>query len=180
GQEVETLKINYRSSAQISKFAFDVLGDLREDDEIPPSSRQGPPVETFRFADLGACIFFLAEALLALADSEPDATVAIITPSAQISASYFSALARSDIARLRLVRDNDFSFAPGVEITELEPVKGLEFDYVILVDVNSHDYPDTPRARRSLHVAATRAIHQLWVISSDRPSPLLAGLTESA
>ncbi|MFP6663219.1 MAG: 3'-5' exonuclease [Deltaproteobacteria bacterium] len=180
GQEVETLKINYRSSAPISKFAFDVLGDLREDDEIPSSSRQGPPVEHFRFADLGACIFFLAEALLVLTESEPDATVAIITPSERVSASYFSALERSDIARLRLVRDNDFSFAPGIEITELEPVKGLEFDYVILVDVNTRDYPDTPRARRTLHVAATRAIHQLWVISSDRPSPLLKGLAEPA
>ena len=150
---------------------LELLG--REDDEVPPSSRQGPPVELFSFGDTGAAVFFLAEALLALATSEPEATVAIITPSAQLSASWFSALSRSDIPRLRLVRDNDFRFRPGIEITELEPVKGLEFDYVILVDVNAQHFPDTPRARRALHVAATRGIHQLWAISTDRPSPLL-------
>ncbi|MDG2303491.1 MAG: AAA family ATPase [Candidatus Binatia bacterium] len=174
GQEVETLKINYRSSAQISKFAFDVLGDLREDDELPPSSRQGPPVEMFQFTDTGACVFFLADALQALSDAEPMATVALITPSPEISAQYYSALARSEIPRLRLIREYDFSFKAGIEITELEPVKGLEFDYVILLDVNSVHMPETPRARRGLHVAATRAIHQLWVISTDKPSPILA------
>ncbi len=173
GQEVETLKINYRSSAQISKFAFDVLGDLREDDERPPSSRQGPPVEMFRFTDTGACVFFLAEALHALADTEPMATIALITPSQEISAQYYAALARSEIPRLRLVREYDFSFKAGIEITELEPVKGLEFDYVIILDANAVHMPNTPRARRGLHVAATRAIHQLWVISTDKPSPIL-------
>ncbi len=173
GHEVETLKINYRSSAQISKFAFDVLGDLREDDERPTSARQGPPVETFHFTDTGACVFFLSEALEALAESEPMATVALITPSPEISAQYHAALQRSEIPRLRLVRDYDFSFKPGIEITELEPVKGLEFDYVVILDANSVHWPNTPAARRSLHVAATRAIHQLWVISTDTPSPLL-------
>ena len=74
---------------------------------------------------------------------------------------------------LGVLLDQGFSFSPGIEITELEPVKGLEFDYVILVDVNAQHFPDTPRARRALHVAATRGIHQLWAISTDRPSPLL-------
>ena len=179
GQEVETLRINYRSSAQITKFAFDVLGDLREDDEVPPSSRQGPPVELFGFTDPGACVFFLAEALSSLADTEPMASVAIITPSPEISASYFSALERSEVPRLRLVRDFNFTFSAGIEITELEPVKGLEFDYVILLDVNAVHYPQTPRARRALHVASTRAIHQLWVVSTARPSPLVAGFASA-
>ena len=174
GQEVETLKINYRSSAQITEFAFDVLGDLREDEGLPPSSRQGPPVELFRFDDTGACVFFLAEALEALHSSEPMATVALITPSPELSAAYYAGLERAEVSRLRLIEDFNFTFSPGIEITELEPCKGLEFDYVILLDVNGAHYPNTPRARRTLHVAATRAIHQLWVISTAAPSPLIA------
>ena len=176
GHEVETLKVNYRSSAQITRFAFDVLGDLREDEELPLSSRQGPPVELFRFGDPGASVFFLSEALLALAEAEPMASVALITPSSAVSASLYSALTRSDLPRLRLIRDLDFTFTAGIDITEPEAVKGLEFDYVILVDVDQAHYPDTPAARRALHVAATRAIHQLWVLSTGAPSPLLTGL----
>ena len=34
-------------------------------------------------------------------------------------------------------------------------------------------YPDTPQSRRVMHVAATRAVEQLWVISVGRPSPIL-------
>ena len=179
GQEVETLKINYRSSAQITKFAFDVLGDLREDDELPPSSRQGPPVELFRFEDTGACVFFLAEALDSLRASEPMATVALITPSPELSAAYHAGLQRAEVSKIRLIEDFNFTFSPGIEITELEPCKGLEFDYVVLLDVNSAHYPDTPRARRALHVASTRAIHQLWVVSTAAPSPLIADLQTS-
>ena len=51
--------------------------------------------------------------------------------------------------------------------------KGLEFDYVILLDVSSDAWPDTPAARRQLHVGATRAAHQLWVTYIGEPSPIL-------
>ena len=50
---------------------------------------------------------------------------------------------------------------------------GLEFDYVIVLDVDATNYPDTPVARRVLHVAATRAVHQLWMMSVGTPSPLV-------
>jgi len=49
----------------------------------------------------------------------------------------------------------------------------LEFDYVILVEVTAQNYPSRAEARHLLHIAATRAAHQLWVLTSERPSPLL-------
>jgi len=58
-------------------------------------------------------------------------------------------------------------------VTEVTQVKGLEFDYVVVLDVDSTNYPDTPAARRALHVAATRAVHQLWMMSVGTPSPLV-------
>jgi len=39
------------------------------------------------------------------------------------------------------------AFAPGVEVTEIEQVKGLEFDYVILVEASAAHFPDTAAAR---------------------------------
>jgi DNA helicase-2/ATP-dependent DNA helicase PcrA len=56
---------------------------------------------------------------------------------------------------------------------DVRQVKGLEFDYVVLVGVSSGAYPDRPNARRLLHVAATRAIHHLWVTWIGSPSPLI-------
>jgi DNA helicase-2/ATP-dependent DNA helicase PcrA len=173
GTSVNTLKVSYRSSAQIVQFALDVLGDLREDDEPPMVTRSGPAVELFRFTDHGACVAFLSDVLKELIESEPLASVVLLTPSADVSATYYGGLRSGEVPRLRRVSDQDFTFAPGIEITELDQVKGLEFDYVILVEANAAHLPDTPAARRLLHVGATRAVHQLWVTSVGTPSPII-------
>ena len=180
GADLETLRVSYRSSQEIAHFAHDLLGPLREEEEPPQATRSGPPVELFRFTDRGACVAFLADALRALVRSEPLASVALLTPSAEQSALYAEGLERSELPGLRRVEKQDFSFTPGVEITEVEQAKGLEFDYVVLLDASADHYPDDPRSRRRLHVGATRAVHQLWVTSVGTPSPLLTGLEERA
>lgn len=173
GTAVNTLKIAYRSSKSIVDFALHVLGPLREDEDPPQVTRDGPAVELFRFTDQGAAVAFLADALKALQEAEPLASIALLTGGPGVSGMYYAGLRQSEVPRLRRVAANDFTFAPGVEITEIEQVKGLEFDYVILVDIDAHTFPDTPAARRLLHVGATRAVHQLWVTSVRDPSPII-------
>jgi len=177
GTEVSTLQISYRCSRQIAEFAVAVLGDLRENDVPLITTRSGPPVELFRFTDHGGCVAFLADALKELSSKERLASVAVLTPSRELSALYHRGLMNGEVPRLRRVENQDFTFAPGVEVTEIEQVKGLEFDYVILVEVSSSSFPDTPAARRLLHVGATRAVHQLWLTSVATPSPLVRDLT---
>jgi len=176
GTEIETLRVAYRSSQEIVSFSLSLLGDLLEDDEPPITTRSGPPVELFRFTDRGACVAFLADALLELAREEPLASVAILAPSPEASALYHGGLAGTELSGVRHVTHQDFTFAPGIEITEVEQVKGLEFDYVILVDATHENYPDAPESRRLLHVGATRAVHQLWLTCVGTPSPLLGDL----
>ncbi len=178
GTAVSTLRVAYRSSQEVVEFAMKLLGDLREDDEPPLVTRHGPPVELFRFTDHGACVAFLADALKDLLHQEPLASVVLLCPTPEVSAMYAQGLLRGEVPRLRRVTEQDFTFAPGVEITEVATVKGLEFDYVILVEVSASHYPDTAAARRLLHVGATRAVHQLWVTTVGSPSPILAEALE--
>lgn len=173
GTEVSTLQISYRCSHEIAEFALGVLGTLREDDTPPMTTRSGPTVELFRFTDHGACVAFLADALKELASKERLASVAVLTSSRELSAIYHRGLLNGEVPHVRRVENQDFTFAPGVEVTEIEQVKGLEFDYVILVEVSAANFPDTPSARRLLHVGATRAVHQLWLTSVATPSPLV-------
>jgi DNA helicase-2/ATP-dependent DNA helicase PcrA len=180
GAEIETLRVSYRSSREIMTFARGVLGELAEGDEAPQTARRGPPVELFRFTARGACVAFLAQALHRLAEEEPLASVAVLTPSPEASALYHEGLAASDLPRLRRVEQQEFTFSPGVEVTEIEQAKGLEFDYVIAVDVTEAAFPAAPSARRRLHVAATRAVHQLWLTCVGTPSPLVAAAVGSA
>ena len=52
-------------------------------------------------------------------------------------------------------------------------MKGLEYDYVVLLDVNAPVYPEDEEARYLLHIGATRAAHQLWIVSTGTPSLLV-------
>jgi DNA helicase-2/ATP-dependent DNA helicase PcrA len=179
GTTVDTLKISYRSSHEIVDFAYSLLGDLQEDGDAPETTRTGPPVEFFQFGHRGACVAFLGDALRELVDIEPNASIAVLTPSPALSIEYYDGLKRSEIYGLRMVENEEFSFKAGIEICDIEQVKGLEFDYVILVEVDVGHFPNNESARRLLHVGATRAIHQLWLMSVASPSPLLARLVGS-
>ena len=180
GAEVETLQVSYRSSEEITHFALSLLGDLRERDVAVRTTRSGPPVELFFFTEHGAGIAALAEALVALASAEPLASVALLTPSSDLSDLYWKGLSQCEVPRLHRVVRQNFRFAPGIEISEIDQVKGLEFDYVILLDASAAHYPDDARSRRLLHVGATRAVHQLWVTSVGSPSPIVAGAIAAA
>jgi DNA helicase II / ATP-dependent DNA helicase PcrA len=170
GTEVNTLDVSYRCTHEIASFSVALLGDLREDPAPPRTTRSGPPVELFRFTDHGACVAWLADALKDLIAKEPLASVALLAPSKEISRLYFNGLHTSEVPKLRLVDHQNFTFAPGIEVTEVEQVKGLEFDYVVLVEASATSYPDTAATRRRLHVGATRAVHQLWLTSVGTPA----------
>jgi DNA helicase II / ATP-dependent DNA helicase PcrA len=104
---------------------------------------------------------------------EPDAAVAVIARHPEQARVYYDALTSAEVPHVRLVAAQDFSFRPGIDVTDVRQTKGLEFDIVILVDVNQDSYPENDHARRMLHVAMTRAAHQLWVTYSGTPSSLL-------
>lgn len=167
------LALSYRSTAEVVEFAGEVLGPLAP--AVPPRPvRSGAPVEAFLFDDIGEEIAFLAEALRLLMLREPNASVALIARFPEQASFYYNHLERSDVPSIRLVNDGDFRFTPGIDVVPAHRVKGLEFDYVILLDASSASYPDTPAARHLLHITATRAAHQLWITAPrTAPSPLL-------
>ncbi len=169
---VEPLRIAYRSTREILALARHAMGALA-DAEPPTAPRSGAPVEVHRFPGTGAAVGFLAEALRPLFAREPRATVAILARHPEQADRYHDGLRRADIPGLRRVRAQEFSFRPGVEVTEIRQVKGLEFDYVILVDTNANTFGRDDESRHLFHIGATRAAHQLWLIVTATPSPLI-------
>jgi len=171
-ERVEPLRVSYRSTREIVDAAEHVLGPLGGDVR-PVAPRAGAPVEAFGFSSAGEASELLSHALKELIRAEPTASVALVARHPEQARLYYDGLSRAEVPNLRLVADQDFSFTAGIDVTDVRQTKGLEFDIVILLDVNEASYPVSDDARRLLHVAMTRAAHQLWVTYTGAPSLLL-------
>jgi DNA helicase-2/ATP-dependent DNA helicase PcrA len=171
---VVPLRLSYRSTAQVMELAREILGPLA-DESAPIVARQGAPIALHHFPELGEAVAFVADALRSLMGREPTASVALISRHPEQADVWFAALRRSEVPALRRVRRQDFSFAAGIDVTDVAQVKGLEFDYVILLDVSAGNYPSIVESRHLLHIGATRAAHQLWLVAAEQPSSLLPG-----
>ncbi len=69
----------------------------------------------------------------------------------------------SEISR-DIVNYSESDYKQGVLILPIEQAKGLEFDSVLIMDVNDERYPDTELTWRLLYVGMTRALHRLIII----------------
>lgn len=116
-------------------------------------------------------VSLLIASLQAIRNRDRLASVAVVCRFASSARRMFGLLSKG--VDCRLVVDGDFRFGPGISVTCVDEVKGLEFDYVIVPDATAANYPDTNEAKRAMYVAATRALARLWLLSHGRGSPLL-------
>jgi DNA helicase IV len=169
--ETVTLDIGYRCPPPVAAFAR----ALRSGQQAPvvSASAVGAPsvVSWLRFTQPGGLVDWLAAEVAQLEEHDPTASVCIVARSRE-SARQIAVALRGRVP-CKLVLDAEFVFHRGVDVTALDQVKGLEFDYVIVPDASANAYPATPEARRALYVAATRARYQLALACTSEPSPLL-------
>ena len=168
------LETTYRCPVPVARLAHAVLGPLAATG-APRAGRPGVPVGRFDFPTEAHAHLFVAGAVRDLLDREPRASIAVIARGPDVARAIHRLL--EDLPEARLVLDGDFSFRPGVDLTDVESVKGLEFDYVVVPDASAATYPADDESRRRLHVAVTRAAHQLWMTTVGRPSPLVESVS---
>ena len=171
-QKMSELRVSYRSTYEIVEFSLSVLGNLATTKDFL-ATRSGPPVELFGFSNQGELAYRLARHLKELINREQNASVAVICFDPECARQYHELLEKAEVPKLRLIRDQEFSFTEGIDITDVKQVKGLEFDYVILLDVDAVHYPDRSYSRYLLHIGASRAAHQLWIMNHRRHAPIL-------
>jgi DNA helicase-2/ATP-dependent DNA helicase PcrA len=164
------LATTYRCPRPVAALAHELLGPLAPPEPAAPG-RDGAPVGRFSFPAEAHAQLFLAGALRDLVEREPEAAIGVIAHAPHVARSVHRLLA--DLPEARLVLDGRFSFAPGIDVTDVESAKGLEWDYVVIPDASASAYPEADEARRRLHVAVTRAAHQLWIASVGTPTRIL-------
>jgi len=105
-----------------------------------------PPAHAF--PDETALIHWLCAEVQAIADSDPSASFCILVRK-PVAARRLAERLRGTIV-CKLVLDDQLTRHRGVDITTIEHVKGLEFDFVVVAGVNAANYPASPEARRAL------------------------------
>jgi len=162
------LLVSYRCPPAVTALAR----GLREGAAGPATAPSAPEVVgPARFPSELHVARWLADALPALRAEDPGTSVAVVCRTEPYARRLARVLGFATGARLAL--GGRFSFGPGVQVTTVDEVKGLEFDHVVLPDASAATYPATGPARRALYVAVTRARHQLVLGSPGEVSPWL-------
>jgi hypothetical protein len=155
-----TLAVNYRCPPEVTTLARRVLDN--QPDEGVVTDQLLRLVVPHAAQHLLALITQLREYTTA----DTSASVAVICRSAEAARSLARQLGHG--LSLHLALDGDFKFRPGLVVTSVAEVKGLEFDAVIVPDAAGAAFTSTPEARRALYVAVTRATH-LLVLTKIEP-----------
>lgn len=164
---LDALAVGHRSTRPIMALAVHALGQGPSADPAVIAARDGEPVEWLEGEGAAAAA---VAAVRAFREARPRGLVAVLAKGKATADQWARRLEAAGVRDVRRGARADFSFEPGVVVSNVHQVKGLEFDGVVLVEPADFGEPD----RHLLHVAITRAADRLWVVAG-RGRGLLAG-----
>ena len=160
----ETLEVGFRATRPIMELAWHVLG------ESPSMAvpRDGKPVRIIRTHNREETMATAKDLLERFFNDHPKSLVAVVCRYKADADRVFERLKGLGLLNLRRHERDDFSFQPGIIVTNAHQVKGLEFSAVLVVNPASSQYREGREDRMLLHVVITRASDHLWIVG-DRP-----------
>lgn len=193
------LKINYRTTEQIRRFASALLEGLKIDDldgaEDPrPGYRsltQGRSPEINGFDSIDEEAEFIAETAARLKDNgEQLGSICVVLRTQKLRDQFAKLIEGHDLPVVVLGQQADNQSVQGIRLATMHRVKGLEFRHLFVCACADGVVPNRLAIRGSedpveqrehelseralLHVVSSRAIENLWVTYSGQPSPYLA------
>jgi DNA helicase-2/ATP-dependent DNA helicase PcrA len=163
--ELFELTKSYRSSYEIISFAKNIY----RANKIEPIERHGEHPEIISCENDQDEIIKIKSKLDAFLKSEY-ASLAIVLKTNTIAEYFFKKL--SDDYKVHLISPKSTHFTNGITITSVQMSKGLEFDEVIIPNVNLQTY-NSEHDRNLLYIACTRAMHKLTLSYTEQVSPLV-------
>lgn len=183
--DVKELTWNYRNRYPVARLAREFYtGDpASPPPELPgpgPSAGTLPRLYSYHPDNLDT----VAQRILRLWDRDPQQLIGIIAPNNRVRERYLEALQSTDVSldnprpTIETFHGNhrpDIVFGEGgILVINAQACKGLEFDTVILADIDEHWFnsrdPDT--ARRLFYVMVARAIARVFLFMKKGEHPI--------
>ena len=192
------LKINYRTTEEIRRYAFALLNgisfdDLDEDLDLGDRCQSltrgiSPTIKNFR--DAGSELDYIVDEIKKLADSGVAmADICVVARTKKLVDDYIAQFTKRGIRSYAIKRNKmDDRSLNGVRVATMHRVKGLEFQYVFVAAVNNRMVPLPSAINRTdaiseaesltsekclLYVSLTRAQKGAYITSYGRPSEFI-------
>jgi DNA helicase-2/ATP-dependent DNA helicase PcrA len=152
--EVMKLCKSYRSTFEITDFAQ----NIRANEELEPVARHGEKPQILKFESEAKEISAIAGLINAFKKSKHK-SLGIICKT-ELQAKDLSEKLKAYANDIYFLSSQSTAFVQGIVITSAHIAKGLEFDEVIVPQVNHKNY-HSEMDKSMLYVAVTRAMHRL-------------------
>lgn len=159
------LQRSYRSTMEIIHFANQILVGM--DIGIAPAEpvfRSGEQVRLLEVKD--------SERIIQLVRIVEDyqlqqvSSIAIVSRTEADSEKLYHDLSKAGL-NVNLIDAKNQEYAGGISVIPIYLTKGLEFDAVIIVEVNDEHYRNNAEDAKLLYVGCTRALHHLVILYRD-------------
>ena len=175
--DIIELKVNYRNSWPVARLARAFYtGDFAAPPpELPPKTRASAPMlYTYEDGNLER----VAAGILRLADRDTRTLIGVLAPSNVVRQRYYDALRSVDVlldnpkpAIHTFHRNHRQEIAfhqGGILVINAQACKGLEFDTVVLADIDEHYFriSDPDPTKRLFYVMAARARERVILLTS--------------
>lgn len=160
---------SYRSTKEIIEFANEIIKNA----EIPvglamPVFRSGEEVKVIHTEDQFTEIL---KTLKQLQNADVK-TIAVIGRTDDECRDMYEKLTNAGLT-VNVIEADQSKYERGISVVPVYLAKGLEFDAVLLIDVDEEHYKNTKHDAKLLYVGCTRSLHDLWIFHSGEASPLI-------
>nr|MDE7478171.1 ATP-binding domain-containing protein [Lachnospiraceae bacterium] len=151
---------SYRNTIEISDFAGKILSSASKGAyKIEPVIRHGEPVHFVESISMEEAAGLSVDIIADMRQKGYE-TMAVICFSDEEKEIVIKRLSR----QIQLTDSEKSGFSKGVMVLTVPETKGLEFDCVLLWKPDLQGYKDNPKLAKLLYVAATRALHELFIV----------------
>ncbi|BBI31062.1 HelD family protein [Cohnella abietis] len=166
------LKQSYRSTLEIIEFANGILPHT--DTGLPPAEpvfRSGEAVDVIQLEHEKARLPFI-DTFIKDNQERGMRTIAIIGRTDEECVRLHEEMVQFGI-EANLISEGQAQYRGGITIVPVYLAKGLEFDAVLIADVNERQYALTAQDAKLLYVGCTRALHRLTLLYEGKLTALV-------
>ncbi|MBM7620046.1 superfamily I DNA/RNA helicase [Bacillus tianshenii] len=190
GGRTKVLQNSFRSTRQIIQMAHSLQQHdsiINDEEYVQPVLPEytGPMPDVFECGGKKEHDAAVIETIKKLQKDNPEKTIGILSKEWRSTKRFYYSLQAEGIPHEFIEKEKGNVHTPGVKLTTFHSAKGLEFDYVIIIDlideltdkeIQDDEYMEVER--RLLYVSITRAKTYLQLYYYGKPSVLIGEIDE--